>query len=396
MTSIVKYGAIGDGVTDCSPAIKKALENETELYFPSGTYVITEEMLIPSNRHLCLDKDAVIFAADHCFDKEENLSMISNADHVNGNENIIIEGGKIDANNLHNRRKHWKYGPNSGLTFCFMRVKNLTVRNLISHNAETYNFRLNRVEDFLIEGITFSATHLTRCQDGVHLEGYCHRGVIRDITAEFGATNDDVLAFTADEAVDAYAHCRGVEDGPITDILVENVSAECCHSPVRLLSVKQEISNVTFRNISAGVRCHGLNLDGSRHTADPVFCEEDYPKGIGNMKNIVFENITLWRTDKAWKEEVLDKQDDCTLKVVEPWPFRTDAPHFNLFETKGDITIKNLVRDREKDCNPSSEFLRFAKLHDTMVTVNGETFMMQGEVKYIDGDKFDITIQNRE
>jgi len=140
MTSIVKYGAIGDGVTDCSPAIKKALENETELYFPSGTYVITEEMLIPSNRHLCLDKDAVIFAADHCFDKEENLSMISNADHVNGNENIIIEGGKIDANNLHNRRKHWKYGPNSGLTFCFMRVKNLTVRNLISHNAETYNF----------------------------------------------------------------------------------------------------------------------------------------------------------------------------------------------------------------------------------------------------------------
>ena len=285
MTEITKYGAIGDGVANCSPAIKEALETEKELYLPAGVYVITEPLLIPSNRHLLLDKDAVILAADHCFDKAGILSMISNEDHVNGNENIIIEGGKIDANNLHNRREHWKYGPNSGLMFCFMRVNNLTVKNVICHNAETYNFRLNRVEDFLIEGITFTATHLTRCQDGIHLEGFCHRGVIRDITAEFGATNDDVLAFTADEAVDAYAHCKGVEDGPITDILVENVSAECCHSVVRLLSVEQEISNVTFRNISAGVRCHGLNADGSRHTADPIFKEEDYPKGIGNMKS---------------------------------------------------------------------------------------------------------------
>lgn len=393
MTDITKYGAIGDGVTNCSPAIKKALETETELYFPAGVYVITEELLIPSNRHLCLDKEAVIFAADHCFDKDGIRAVITNADHVNGNENIVIEGGKIDANNIHNRREHWKDGPNWGLMFCFMRVKNLTVKNVICRNAETYNFRLNRVEDFLIEGITFTATHLTRCQDGIHLEGHCHRGVIRDITAEFGATNDDVIAFTADEAVDAYAHCRGVEDGPITDILVENVSAECCHSPVRLLSVEQEISNVTFRNISAGVRCHGLNMDGSRHTADPAFKEEDYPKGIGNMKNIVFENITLWRMDKVWKEEVLDKQGECSLTVVEPWGFNTNAPKFNLFETKGDITIRNLVRDREKDCNPSSPFLHFAKLYDTTVTVNGETFTMQGEVKQIDGDKFDITIK---
>jgi len=48
MTDIRKYGAIGDGVTDCSPAIQKALEVETEIYFPAGVYVITEELLIPS------------------------------------------------------------------------------------------------------------------------------------------------------------------------------------------------------------------------------------------------------------------------------------------------------------------------------------------------------------
>ncbi|MBQ8803922.1 MAG: hypothetical protein IJZ53_09825 [Tyzzerella sp.] len=393
MIDVTKYGAVGDGVTDCSPAIKKALENEKELHFPAGTYVITEELLIPSNRHIYLDKDAVIFAADHCFDKEGVRAVITNADHVNGNENIIIEGGKVDANNVHNGRAHWKYGPNWGLTFCFMRVKNLTVKNLISHNAESYNFRLNRVEDFLIEGITFTATHFKKCQDGVHLEGFCHRGVIRDIRGEYGCTNDDIIAFTADEAVDAYAHCMGVEDGPISDILVENVYAENCWSAVRLLSVEQEISNVTIRNLSAGVRCHGLNLDGSRHTADPVFKEENYPNGIGKLKNIVFENVTLWRADKTWKEEVLEKQGNCSL-TVESFPIRLDSPHFNIWETKGDIIIKNLRREREKDCNSSSKFLRFKHLHNTAVTINGETLTMQGEERYIDGDKFDITIRS--
>jgi uncharacterized repeat protein (TIGR02543 family) len=68
----------------------------------------------------------------------------------------------------------------------------------------------------------------------------------------------------------------------------------------------------------------GLNADGSRHTADPIFKEENYPKGIGNMKNIVFENITLWRMEKVWKEEVLDKQGECSLTVVEPWGLNTN------------------------------------------------------------------------
>lgn len=393
MASIIQYGAVGDGVTDCSPAIAEALEHEEEIYFPAGVYAITETLRIPSNRHLILGDEAVIHAADHCFDKAGTVAVITNADHINGNENIVIEGGEVDANNVHNGRAHWKDGPNWGLTFCFMRVKNLTVKNLISHNAESYNFRLNRVEDFLIEGITFTATHLKKCQDGIHLEGFCHRGVIRDIIGEYGCTNDDIIAFTADEAVDAYAHCMGVEDGPISDILVENVYAENCWSAVRLLSVEQEISNVTIRNLSAGVRCHGLNLDGSRYTADPVFKSENYPKGIGKLKNIVFEDITLWRADRIWKEEVLDKQGECPL-TVESFRVRVDAPDFNLLETKGDITIKNLVRDRERDCNPSSQFLRFKHLHDTKVTVNGEEFTMQGELKCIDGDKFDITIRS--
>lgn len=36
MVNITQYDAVGDGKTNCSPALEKALENETELYFPGG------------------------------------------------------------------------------------------------------------------------------------------------------------------------------------------------------------------------------------------------------------------------------------------------------------------------------------------------------------------------
>lgn len=392
MVNITQYGAIGDGKTDCSPAIAEALKRETEIFFPAGVYAITEELLIPSNRRLCLDKDATIFAADHCFDKADIRAIITNADHVNGNENIVIEGGKVDANNMHNGRADWRKGPNRGLTYCFKNVKNLTVKNMISHNADSYNFHLCRVEDFVIEGITFTSTHLPKCQDGIHVGGFCHHGVIRDINAEYGSTNDDLLAFSADEMY-GYKHNEGLEDGPISDILVENISAENCWAAVRILSVVSEISNLTFRNMSVGVRKHGINMDATRHMETQIFNSEDYPNGVGNLKNIVFENITLWKTDKIWKENVLAKQGEIPL-TVDSFGITLESSHFNIFETLGDITIKNLVRDREKDCNPSSPFIRFKHLHNTTVTANGETFVMNGEKKYLDDDRYDILIKS--
>ena len=95
MTDITKYGAVGDGVTDCSPAIAKALETESELYFPAGVYTLTETMRIPSNRHIRLHENAVLFAADHCFEKAGTLAVITNADMENGNESIMLEGGRF-------------------------------------------------------------------------------------------------------------------------------------------------------------------------------------------------------------------------------------------------------------------------------------------------------------
>ena len=57
------------------------------------------------------------------------------------------------------------------------------------------------------------------------MNGSCHFGVVRNLR---GACRDDLVALNADEG----------SGGPVTDIMIDGVFAEDCHSAVRLLSVK--------------------------------------------------------------------------------------------------------------------------------------------------------------
>ena len=389
MKSILEYGAVGDGVTNCSYAICEALKNEKEIFFPKGVYSIEETIYIPSDRHIKLDDEAVIFAADGCFKGEDAIGIITNADVENGNENIVIEGGKVDANNINNARLDWLHGPNSGLTFAFKKVKNLTIRNLISHNSESFNFRLCRVEDFLIEDITFSASHISKNQDGVHISGWCKNGVIKNIKAEYGTTNDDLIAMNADETDVGEKQLKGIESGPISDIYIENVYAQNCWSAVRIVSIFNSVENITVKNLTAGVRAHAINMDATRYCETPIFKDEEYPKGVGSIKNINFENITFWYMGKEWEEEILTGK-----KKV---PFTYDA--FNLpekvmipLEINGDITIKNLARDLSKDTNPEVTFVGLKHLHDVKAEINGEEVDLDGKDFIINAEKIDLKI----
>ncbi len=394
MTSVLNYGAVADGHTDCSPSIAKALEKEQELYFPAGVYALTRTLRIPSHRHLKLDEKAVLLAKDGCFDKAGCVCVITNADPVEGNSDITIEGGTIDANNPGNARVDWVSGPNSGLTVYFKNVQNLTLYNITIHNSESYNILFNKVKDFRVEKIHFTATRLPKCQDGIHIHGDCHRGVIRDIYADYGCTNDDLIALNADENHD-YAHNADSEDGPITDILIENIYAESCWSAVRLLSIWNPIRNVTIRHMKVGVRKHGFNCDASRYCGHPIFDPAEYPRGVGSLDNLLIEDVTLWRTDKTFQREVLDRQGECPLKAES---FLLDGPRhilFNIFETSGSITVRDLKRDLQKDCSPEIPFGELANLFDTEVTLNGEKLSMEGEQKFITDATINMEIMRK-
>ena len=358
MKNILDYGLIADGKTDFSLVISKALNEYKNVYFPSGNYLISKPIQMPSNSKIKAEKTAVIKAGDNAFNYDCCYGMITNENLIEGNENIEIDGGVWDGNNINNARQNWRTGPCTGLLFNFMGVKGLTLKNIVAKNSESYHFRIGRTVDFLIENIEIADEHLTMCQDGIHVGGGSHNGVIKNVLANKGNPNDDLIAFNAD---DTNTYCQNflMEDLPITNMLVDGVYAEDCWTAVRILSVHNAIENITLKNFNVGVRELGINFDAGRYSEDPQFKNEDYPSGVGFMKNITFENFTLWRTRNR------------------------DLP-VSVLEQNGDnIIYKNFKRNYEKDLSPNQPFMRFKFLKTSNFKVNGKEFTLQNGNEYI-------------
>ena len=98
---------------------------------------------------------------------------------------------------------------------------------------------INVASYFTIEDITFDFNYGNPDalnMDGIHLDGHCHYGYIRNLK---GACYDDLVALNA---------CEGYA-GPITNIEIDGIFAEDCHSAVRLLALTENVSNIHISNI---------------------------------------------------------------------------------------------------------------------------------------------------
>lgn len=82
--SVKDFGAVGDGVTDDTKAIQKAIDSKKKLLFEDGTFLITSTLTIPSNKHI-KGEQAVI-----------RTTMKGTAIKVKGDK-IKIEGLELDG-----------------------------------------------------------------------------------------------------------------------------------------------------------------------------------------------------------------------------------------------------------------------------------------------------------
>jgi polygalacturonase len=121
----------------------------------------------------------------------------------------------------------------------FYNVKGFKLSELTIKDPSQYGVTMDKVSYFTVEDITFDynlGNPYPINMDGIHLDGNCHYGVIRNLK---GTCYDDLVAINAHEG----------SRGPITNIQIDGLFAENCHSAVRLLSLKQTVQNIHISNV---------------------------------------------------------------------------------------------------------------------------------------------------
>ncbi len=331
------YTLCKDG--DFSENIQSAMDRGVKMIFiPDGEYTLNTALKIPSGVHIKASYNAHVRTRPGFV----GLSVISNADTVNGNEKITIEGGIWDGNCGEQYRASYKDSENVSILFLFDRVRNLRLKNMRMMDSLCYYVRLFKCVDFEVSDIDIVGELHPMCQDGIHMNGGCENGLVKNITAK--VSGDDLIALNADDDL-TFGQQMGVENLPIRNITVKNVSSDNCHTGIRLLSVDQPIENIKLENFRIGYKEFGINLDATRYCANFIYDPADYPEGVGKIKNVTAKNFSMWNVGKRPKKPV----------VI----FNTNAENFRL------ESFKRLKENEPKEVE--SETLRFAYIGRTSI-----------------------------
>ncbi|MBO4594111.1 MAG: hypothetical protein J5697_00245, partial [Clostridia bacterium] len=195
---VVKKILYGDGMHDDTEIIQKMLDNGGYVYLPAGKYLVTRPLIIHSNTHFCMDNTTTLKLADGA-----NCSILDNDGLYNDtvNENITVEGGIWDGNNLAQQRKKI---PNEGkagdenedkdcdkeiyisnvylvLMLRFIHVKGLTLKNLTLKDPTSFAVQIADADTFTVENIRLDYNLKNKNMDGIHIQGPARFGCIRNI-----------------------------------------------------------------------------------------------------------------------------------------------------------------------------------------------------------------------
>lgn len=152
--SVDLYGAKGDGETDDTSAIQAALDAAMTggvVFFPIGTYRITEHLIIYSGQIIDLNGSTILQGAEI-----NNLMMgYCNASigEYNGPHDIVVQNGIFDGSSYETN--------NTLLGFCH--AKNITIRNCTFKNAYGvwHNIEINSSKHVMIKNCCFEGARKT-------------------------------------------------------------------------------------------------------------------------------------------------------------------------------------------------------------------------------------------
>ena len=248
---------VGDGVHDDTEAIQARLDSGAACVYlppPKDHYVISRTLKIGSEQELRLDRFTRIRLAP-----QSNCPMLENRTYRAGtgtNVFVAVTGGIWDMDNQNQRGNFMqdpelaksaptKFDPDFffGMSMRFCHVDHLTVRGVTVRNPVNYGIEFGHVSYVTADDVTFdyrqgNPTLLN--MDGLHFDGFCHHLRITNLR---GTCYDDMIALNANDGT-----CSP-EEGPISDVDIDGLYCDYCHSAVRLLSADAPVSRVTIRNV---------------------------------------------------------------------------------------------------------------------------------------------------
>ncbi len=341
--SSADFGAVGDGVADDTVALQALLDSGApRVKILNGNYRVTHTLRVPSRITIDAAPCARVFSCGNT-PKHRGDFLLTNSDHIGGNQDIIIRGGIWDGNNQgpQNQRPDDPFDPAawSGTTLHFLGVRTLRLERLTIANSVLSDLQLARVDGFALRHIRFQNGTLFPNRSGIHIAGCCRNGLVSDIQfTTNGQPSGDFIALTADTFLERCEN-RDLVRGPIENVTISHVRAKNCHTAIRLQSTRSTIRNIRIRDVETGVGVYAIDADAGRHRPPLCFDEADFPQGVGHLDNVLIENLRFWTT-------------------------RPDGPApICLEENSAGFRIRNFERDLARDARPdiptlSTAFLR--------------------------------------
>lgn len=317
MIDTTKTRLFGDGIQDDTLAIQELLDKRGCVSIPHGTYLITRPLIIRSNTHLLLAQTAKLKLADRA-----NCSILDNEGLYTDtmDENITIEGGIWDGNNLNQERQKI---PNEGrggdknedcpcdreiyisnkyliTSMRLVHTKGLQLKNITFKNPTTFAVQIADVENFRVDNITLDYNLAKKNMDGIHVQGPARFGYIHNI---YGNANDDHVALCANGTTRSQ-----ITRGTIENVTIDGIYCDNGYTGVRLLSRGDPVRNIRISNIHGAFRYYAVSF--THHY--PL--REDMPVLI---ENVSVSNLFVSRYESVYPNDFSSADINAPLVWVE-------------------------------------------------------------------------------
>lgn len=226
------FGAIYDGVTDCTNAIQKCLDiGGTIKFCGNGTALTGTLQINKSNTHIVLDEGFTIKLKDntnfqliktpgsnYTFEDKRVYSEILN--------NISITGGTFDLNGNNQTRQFNWIVDNSGVQIvdCVnFKMENVTLKDATAFAFHGANLKQFAIRNIYIDGygrLLDSDSVGWNNTDGLHFNGDCIDGIIENIK---GVCADDFIGLNCAGDGDPNDGLARIRDGNCNNLIIRNI-----------------------------------------------------------------------------------------------------------------------------------------------------------------------------